>query len=594
METIVNDFTFNIATANGTGSQSSNLILLQSMFEMGIPVSGKNLFPSNISGLPTWYIIRVSDDGYQAPGDRTHIQVLMNKATWDNDIASLESGTVVIYNSDVKLPVERDDLILYPVPMTTIARGLNPKLARMIANMVYVGVIAELIGLDGSILDSAVNKQFNGKAKAIELNANAITLGREYIVENFEQMCPFSLEAREINPESFIIDGNEAVALGSLFGGVTMLSWYPITPSTSIAEGIIHHLPKLRSDDDGHLTCAVIQSEDELAAAGMVVGAGWAGGRAMTCTSGPGISLMSEFVGLAYFSEVPGVIWDVNRVGPSTGLPTRTQQGDLSMLYEVGHGDTKHLVLIPGTIEECFEFAWRAFDLAERYQTIVFGFSDLDLGMNPWICSGFDYPEKMDRGKVLHTQDEIDAIENYGRYRDVDGDGICYRTLPGSGLEPILYRGTGHDEDAVYSENPEVYVANMARLKRKIDGARTVLPQPILREEPEMQVGIIYYGSMENTIQEIDDILEATGLKVSQCRLRSLPISPVVEEFVANHEQIIVLEVNRDGQLYGILRKELPIDLVPRVHSVAFSDGLPPRARKYSDMIREKLLEVMS
>jgi 2-oxoglutarate ferredoxin oxidoreductase subunit alpha len=594
METIVNDFTFNIATANGTGSQSANLILLQSMFKMGVPVSGKNLFPSNISGLPTWYIIRVSDAGYQAPGDRTHIQVLLNKATWDNDIASLESGTVVIYNSDVKLPVERDDLILYPIPMTTIARGLNPKLARMIANMVYVGVIAELIGLDSTILDSAVNKQFNGKAKAIELNATAITLGREYVAENFEQICPYSLEAREVNPESFIIDGNEAVALGALFGGVTMLSWYPITPSTSIAEGIITHLPRLRSDDNEQLTCAVIQSEDELAAAGMVVGAGWAGGRAMTCTSGPGISLMSEFVGLAYFSEVPGVIWDVNRVGPSTGLPTRTQQGDLSMLYELGHGDTKHLVLIPGTIEECFEFGWRAFDLAERFQTIVFGFSDLDLGMNNWICNGFDYPEKMDRGKVLHSQEEIDAIENFGRYRDVDGDGICYRTLPGSGLEPILYRGTGHDEDAVYSEDPEIYVANMARLKRKIDGARTVLPQPILREEPEQQVGIIYYGSMENTIQEIDDILEATGLKVSQCRLRSLPISPIVEEFVANHEQIIVLEVNRDGQLYGILRKELPIKLVPRVHSVAFSDGLPPRARKYSEMIREKLLEVMS
>jgi 2-oxoglutarate ferredoxin oxidoreductase subunit alpha len=594
METIVNDFTFNIATANGTGSQSANLILLQSMFKMGVPVSGKNLFPSNISGLPTWYIIRVSDAGYQAPGDRTHIQVLLNKATWDNDIASLESGTVVIYNSDVKLPVERDDLILYPIPMTTIARGLNPKLARMIANMVYVGVIAELIGLDSTILDSAVNKQFNGKAKAIELNATAITLGREYVAENFEQICPYSLEAREVNPESFIIDGNEAVALGALFGGVTMLSWYPITPSTSIAEGIITHLPRLRSDDNEQLTCAVIQSEDELAAAGMVVGAGWAGGRAMTCTSGPGISLMSEFVGLAYFSEVPGVIWDVNRVGPSTGLPTRTQQGDLSMLYELGHGDTKHLVLIPGTIEECFEFGWRAFDLAERFQTIVFGFSDLDLGMNNWICNGFDYPEKMDRGKVLHSQEEIDAIENFGRYRDVDGDGICYRTLPGSGLEPILYRGTGHDEDAVYSEDPEIYVANMARLKRKIDGARTVLPQPILREEPEQQVGIIYYGSMENTIQEIDDILEATGLKVSQCRLRSLPISPIVEEFVANHEQIIVLEVNRDGQLYGILRKELPIKLVPRVHSVAFSDGLPPRARKYSEMIREKLLEVLS
>jgi 2-oxoglutarate ferredoxin oxidoreductase subunit alpha len=563
------------------------------MFEMGVPVSGKNLFPSNISGLPTWYIIRVSDDGYQAPGDRTHIQVLMNKVTWEKDVAALEAGTIVIYNTDVKMPVERDDLVLYPIPMTKIARGLNPKLARMISNMVYVGVIAEIIGLDQSVLETAIIKQFDGKTKAIELNSTAITLGREYVAENFEEMCPYVIESREKDPDAFIIDGNKAVALGSIFGGVTMLSWYPITPSTSIAEDIISYLPSLRTDEDGNLTCAVIQTEDELAAAGMVVGAGWAGGRAMTCTSGPGISLMSEFVGLAYFSEVPGVIWDVNRAGPSTGLPTRTQQGDLSMLFELGHGDTKHIVLIPGNMAECFEFGWRAFDLAERYQTIVFGFSDLDLGMNRWVCKGFDYPEKVDRGKVLHSQSEIDAIGNFGRYRDIDGDGICYRTLPGSGLEPILYRGTGRDEDGAYSENPEVYVANMERLKRKINGARTVLPQPILREEPEKQVGIIYYGSMENTIQEIDDVLESTGLKVSQCRIRSLPISPVVEEFVASHEQIIVLEVNRDGQLYGILRKELPINLVPRVHSVAYSDGLPTRARKYADMIREKLLEVM-
>ena len=593
MEPIINDFTFNIATANGTGSQSANLILLQTMFEMGVPVSGKNLFPSNISGLPTWYIIRVSDDGYQAPGDRTHIQVLMNKVTWEKDVAALEAGTIVIYNTDVKMPVERDDLVLYPIPMTKIARGLNPKLARMISNMVYVGVIAEIIGLDQSVLETAIIKQFDGKTKAIELNSTAITLGREYVAENFEEMCPYVIESREKDPDAFIIDGNKAVALGSIFGGVTMLSWYPITPSTSIAEDIISYLPSLRTDEDGNLTCAVIQTEDELAAAGMVVGAGWAGGRAMTCTSGPGISLMSEFVGLAYFSEVPGVIWDVNRAGPSTGLPTRTQQGDLSMLFELGHGDTKHIVLIPGNMAECFEFGWRAFDLAERYQTIVFGFSDLDLGMNRWVCKGFDYPEKVDRGKVLHSQSEIDAIGNFGRYRDIDGDGICYRTLPGSGLEPILYRGTGRDEDGAYSENPEVYVANMERLKRKINGARTVLPQPSLREEPEKQVGIIYYGSMENTIQEIDDVLESTGLKVSQCRIRSLPISPVVEEFVASHEQIIVLEVNRDGQLYGILRKELPINLVPRVHSVAYSDGLPTRARKYADMIREKLLEVM-
>jgi 2-oxoglutarate ferredoxin oxidoreductase subunit alpha len=303
---------------------------------------------------------------------------------------------------------------------------------------------------------------------------------------------------------------------------------------------------------------------------------------------------MSEFIGLAYFAEIPGVIWDINRVGPSTGQPTRTQQGDVSLLYEASHGDTQHIVLFPGTIEECFEYGWRAFDYAEHYQTVVFGFGDLDLGMNRWICKGFDYPEKMDRGKVLRTKKDFDKIENYGRYRDLDGDGICYRTLPGSGLDPILYRGTGHDEDGIYSENPIVYVENMERLKRKIDGSRTELPQPILREEVEQEVGIIYFGSMENTIQEIDDQLEDTGRKVSQCRVRALPLSPIVEEFVYNHETIIVLEINRDGQMYGILRKELPIDLVPRVHSVAYSDGIPPRARVYTDKILEKLKEVGS
>lgn len=592
MDKVVNDFTFNIATANGTGSQSANLILLHSMFEMGLPVSGKNLFPSNISGLPTWYIVRVSEAGYQAPGDRTHIQVLMNKATWAKDLAALEPGSVVIYNTNVKLPVERDDIIAYPVPMTKIARSLHPKLARMIANIIYVGVIAELVGIDQAILEKAVAKQFKGKQSAIEMNINALNLAREYVAENFEKSDPYCLEAREKDPNTFLVEGNEATALGSIFGGVTMLSWYPITPSSSVAEEIIDYIPQLRTDSEGKVTCAVIQAEDELAAAGMVVGAGWAGGRSMTCTSGPGISLMSEFIGLSYFAEVPGVIWDINRVGPSTGLPTRTQQGDVSLLYEAGHGDTKHIVLFPGTVEECFEFGWRAFDYAEHYQTMVFGFGDLDLGMNFWVCNGFDYPEKMDRGKVLHTQEELDAIENYGRYRDVDGDGICYRTLPGSGLKPILTRGTGRDEDGVYSEDPATYVATMERLKNKIEGSRTALPQPVLREEAEQEVGIIYFGSMENTIQEIDDQLESTGRKVSQCRVRALPLSPVVEEFVQNHETIIVLEVNRDGQMYGILRKELPIELVPRVHSVAFSDGIPPRARVYSDMILEKLEEV--
>ena len=592
MEHVINDFTMNIATANGTGSQSANLILLNAMFEMGVPVSGKNLFPSNISGLPTWYIIRVSDLGYQAPGDRTHIQIIMNKDTWFKDIEKAEPGTIILYNEDVKMPVDREDCLVFGMPMTKMARGINPKLAKMIANMYYVGAIQHLLNIEQGALERAVSRQFKGKASAVELNLRAIEEGRIYAEENIQWDQPYRLEEREKDDDKFLVEGNEAVALGSIYGGINMLSWYPITPSSSMAEGIIQWLPELRETDDGKTTCAVVQAEDELAAAGMVVGAGWAGGRGMTCTSGPGISLMSEFIGLAYFAEIPGVIWDVNRVGPSTGLPTRTQQGDLNLLREASHGDTDHIVLIPGTVEECFEFGWRAFDYAERFQTLVFGFSDLDLGMNNWVCSGFDYPEEpLDRGKVLRTQEQMDAVANYGRYRDVDGDGIPYRTLPGSGLDPILYRGTGHDEDGVYSEDPIVYRELMKRLKRKTDNARDLLPSPILREEDELDVGIIYMGSMENTIQEIDDIIEETGVKVSQCRVRALPLHSEVEAFVERHDKVIVLEINRDGQLYGVLRKELPIHLVPKVISVAYSDGMPPRARFYAERILRTLEE---
>ena len=593
MGATVNDFVINVATANGTGSQSSNLILLNSLFEMGVPVSGKNLFPSNISGLPTWFIIRASDKGYQAPGDRTNIQILMNPDTWFKDIEKIESGTVIIYNENVKMPVEREDCLVFGLPMTKLARGINPKMAKMIANMYYVGVIQHLIGIEQGALERAVNRQFKGKSSAVEVNLRAIEEGRAMAAEGIDWESPHVVEAREKDEDTFLVDGNEAVALGSIYGGINMLSWYPITPSSSVAEGIIQWLPELRDTSDGEATCAVVQAEDELAAAGMVLGAGWAGGRGMTCTSGPGISLMSEFIGLAYFAEVPGVIWDVNRVGPSTGLPTRTQQGDLNLLREASHGDTEHIVLIPGTVEECFEYGWRAFEYAERYQTLVFGFSDLDLGMNNWVCTGFEYPsEEIDRGKVLRTAEQVSAIENYGRYRDVDGDGVPYRTLPGSGLDPILYRGTGHDEDGIYSEEPDVYRKLMMRLKRKIDNSRADLPAPVMREEEEQDVGIIYMGSMENTIQEIDDMIEETGLKVSQCRIRAMPIHPDVEGFIERHERVIVLEINRDGQLYGVLRKELPNDLASRISSVAYSDGMPPRARIYADMILETLGEV--
>ena len=590
----VNDFTINIATANGTGSQSANLVILHSMYEMGVPVSGKNLFPSNISGLPTWFIIRASDAGYQAPGDNTHIQVMMNKDTWQKDLDNLQPGTVIIYNQDVKLPVERDDCIVLPMPMTKMARSISPKMAKLMANMYYVGGLAHILKIDQKAIETAVSNQFGGKEKAIEWNLQAIAEGKAYAEENWDYESEFMAESREKDPNTFLIEGNEATGLGAIYGGINMLSWYPITPSSSVAESIISWIPKLREAEDGGATCAVVQAEDELAAAGMVLGAGWAGGRGMTCTSGPGISLMSEFIGLFYFSEVPGVIWDVNRVGPSTGLPTRTQQGDLSMLYEASHGDTQHIVLIPGTVDECFEFGWRAFDYADRFQTMVFGFGDLDLGMNRWSTAGFEYPDiPMDRGKVIRTQEQMDAISNYGRYRDVDGDGIAYRTLPGSGLDPILYRGTGHDEDGIYSEDPQVYHATMERLKRKIDGARDLLPAPIIRVEKVKTLGIIFYGSMENTIVEIDDMLEETGLSVSTCRVRALPYHSDVESFIEEHDRIIVLEINRDGQLFGILRKELPVRLLTKLQSVAYSDGLPPRARIYTDLILETMKQVV-
>ena len=594
MDHIVNDFTLNIATANGTGSQSANLILLDSLFEMGVPVSGKNLFPSNISGLPTWYILRLSEKGYQAPGDRTHIQILVNPATWEDDIEALEPGTVVIWNSDTKKKtVDREDIISYPVPMTSMARKINPKLAKLVTNIIYVGVVAQLLGIDQECLENAVSKQFKGKSSAIELNIQAIQSGRDYCIENLEKNDPFIVEKREISTKQFFIEGNEAVALGCIYGGCQMLAWYPITPSSSIAEGIIAYIPRLRTDEDGKTNLAVIQAEDELAAAGMVLGAGWAGGRGMTATSGPGISLMQEFIGLAYFAEVPSVFWDVNRVGPSTGLPTRTQQSDISMLYEGSHGDTQHIVLIPGTVEECFEFGWIAFDCAERFQTPIFGLSDLDLGMNKWACSGFEYPDKpMDRGKVVREKEVFEAFETFGRYLDIDGDGIPYRTLPGSGMDPILYRGTGHNPMGVYSEKPDDYRDLMVRLRKKIDNSRDLLPEPLMREEEDSDIGLIYLGSMENSIQEIDDILLEMGYHVNQCRVRALPFHSDVEEFIRRHKATIVIEINRDGQLYGILRRELPNDIVTNVHSVAYSDGLPPRARIYANLISQKLKEV--
>ncbi|MEO6457520.1 MAG: 2-oxoacid:acceptor oxidoreductase family protein, partial [Chloroflexia bacterium] len=446
---LVNDFTLVIATVNGSGSQTANGLLARTVFKMGIPVSSKNLFPSNISGLPTWYTIRLSKEGYTARCEASEILVAFNPATAEEDLASLPAGGVCIYPADMTFQTPRDDVTMYAVPVKDIVKKseVDPKLRDLVGNMVYVGALAVVLGLEIEELEAGLNHHFKGKARAVELNMNIIHMTVEWARENLVKSDPYRVERMDATSGLIMVDGNTAAAIGAIFGGVTVGAWYPITPSTSLFDGLAEYLPKLRPDIEGAKSYAIVQAEDELAAIGMVMGAGWAGARAMTSTSGPGISLMTEFAGLGYFAEIPGVIWDIQRVGPSTGLPTRTSQGDIMAVYFLGHGDTKHVVLFPGSMQECFEFGWRAFDLAERLQTPIFVLSDLDLGMNVWMSKPFEYPEQpMDRGKVL-SEEDLTRLGSWGRYEDVDGDGITYRTLPGNKHPMSAYftRGTGHN-----------------------------------------------------------------------------------------------------------------------------------------------------
>ncbi len=579
-----------VGTANGSGSQSANLIIHRALFKMGLPVSGKNLFPSNIAGLPTWFLIRVTEEGYPAPADDTNIAILMNPDTWEKDLSKLKKGSVVIYNSDTRMPVERDDLILYDVPCSKIARGVNSKLAKLITNTVYVGALSEIIGIEQEAIVEALKHQFNNKQKAIELNLTAIDEGRNYIKENHKKNQPWRVERRDLTKDKMIVDGNQAGALGSLFGGVTFLAWYPITPSSSLAESLIGYLKQHREYVDGSKTYAVVQAEDELAAAGMVFGAGWAGSRSMTTTSGAGISLMTEFIGLGYYAEVPGVFWNIQRVGPSTGLPTRTQQSDINFCYKLGHGDSTHPVFIPATPKECFEFGWKSFDIAERFQTPTFVLSDLDLGMNPWISDDFEYPDKpFDRGKILKEED-LNKVESWGRYRDVDGDGIPYRTLPGNPHPDSSYftRGSGHDEDATYSEDPEVYERNMKRLAKKHEGLRVKMPQPkIEHSSSKSKIGVISYGTVHTAIEETIDILQEQKVEIDYLRIRALPLSPKVNEFIDSHEEIFIIEQNRDAQMFNLIKEELDSLNIKKIKSCAYSDGMPMAASKISANIIE-------
>src|SRR5690554_225420 len=590
--TVVNDFQIIVATVNGTGSPTASTVLIRALFRMGIPVTGKNIFPSNIQGLPTWFTIRLSKDGYIARRETSEILVAMNRNTLQQDIDDLPSGGVCFYSAEWKIKHHRDDIVYYPMPVNELVNQADvPRNLRdYVANMVYVGALAALLEIDLGEIEGALNFHFDGKQKPVDLNMGVVRLAYDYAMDHLPKVDPYRVERMNGTGGKILLDGNSAAALGSVFGGVSLIAWYPITPSTSLIDAAREYLKELRIDPEtGKATYAVIQAEDELAAIGMVVGAGWAGARAMTATSGPGISLMAEFAGLAYFAEVPAVIWDVQRVGPSTGLPTRTSQGDVLFAYTLGHGDTKHPVLLPADIKECFEFGWRVFDLAERLQTLVFVLSDLDLGMNLWMSEPFEYPdEPMDRGKVL-TAEDLERLGGFSRYKDVDGDGIAYRTLPGTDHQLAAYftRGTGHNERAIYSEAPEDWVQNMDRLNRKFNTARDLVPQPVIERADGAQFGLIAYGTTHHAVVEARDRLREQGIEFDYLRLRALPPNNVTRDFIAGRERVYVFENNADGQMARILQMEFP-ELAGRIISLAYLDGLPLAPRRLVEMITEK------
>ena len=587
---IVNDFSIQVATVNGSGSQTANLVLLRSIFQMGIPVSGKNLFPSNIAGLPTWYTIRANKDGYVSRKKEIDFVVAMNPETAKEDVLSLQPGAAVLYDEPLKLNGLRDDLTFYPVPFDKIVAEVckDAKLRRLVKNTIYDGVLSKLLNIELAEMEHALRRQLGKKLKAVELNVGALKAGFDFAEQHLTKQDPYSVERMDKTAGKILIEGNAAAALGCMMAGVTVVAWYPITPSSSLPETLIGYMKKYRMDKaSAKATFAIVQAEDEIAAIGMVIGAGWAGARAMTSTSGPGISLMGEFAGLAYYAELPGVVFDIQRVGPSTGLPTRTAQGDILSVATLSHGDTKHIMLLPATVEECYTMSMDAFDLTERLQTLVFVMSDLDLGMNTWMSDVFAYPEKpLDRGKLL-DQATLSRINNdWGRYMDLDGDGITYRTIPGDGMPAAFTRGSGHNARGQYSERPDDYVNNLDRLGRKFETARTHVPAPIVDDAPGSRVGIIAYGTSHFAIEESRDQMKAeAGLTAGYLRLRAFPFSAEVAAFVERYDRIYVVEQNRDGQMFSLLRLDLEPSLSAKLRSVRHYNGLPIDARSITDEI---------
>jgi 2-oxoglutarate ferredoxin oxidoreductase subunit alpha len=594
----VNDFVVRFANVNGSGSASANELFARSVLRMGIPVAPRNIFPSNIQGLPTWYEVRVSEAGHRgARGGGVDLMVAMNPQTWAKDVASIVPGGYLFYDSTRPIPPSqfRDDITVIGVPLTAICNReyTDPRQRQLFKNIIYLGALSALLDMDVKAIETLIGEQFKGKDKLIAPNVHALHLGRDYATMNLE--CPIGLRLKACDKvgDRIFVEGNSAAALGAVYGGATVCAWYPITPSSSLAEAFGRHCARYRVDPETKANkFAIVQAEDELASIGMVIGAAWNGARAFTATSGPGISLMQEFIGLAYFAEIPSVIVDVQRAGPSTGMPTRTQQCDIAICAYASHGDTKHVLLLPEDPAEAFEFTAQAFDLADRLQTPVFVLTDLDIGMNNHLCRPFTWDDSKtyDRGKVM-SADDLEAGKEFGRYLDVDADGIPYRTYPGTHPKrgSFFTRGTSRDRYAKYTEEGDAYVDNMQRLLRKFETAKRLVPSPVRHDAAKpTRHGVIYYGSTSPAMDEARDLLESAGHRVNTLRVRAFPFTQEVVDFISDHDFVLVVEQNRDAQLRMLLSNECnldPLKLVPILHY----DGTPITARFIAGAIGDHL-----
>jgi 2-oxoglutarate ferredoxin oxidoreductase subunit alpha len=596
-EAKINDFVARFANVNGTGSASANFLFAKAIFRMGIPVTPKNIFPSNIQGLPTWYEVRVSEKGYLGRREGIDLLVAVNAQSMKQDIESVKPGGYLMYDSTKKLHADmiRGDIHYLGIPMMEMANEnfTNPRQRQLFKNIIYVGALSILLNIEFEVLQTLLKEQFAGKEKLIAPNVKALKLGMDYAAGNFDYPLDFHLERRNLIRDKILVDGNTACGLGAVYGGATVMAWYPITPSTSVAEAFEKFAAKYRTDPEtGKKNYAVIQAEDELAAMGMVIGANWNGARSLTATSGPGVSLMNEFIGLAYFAEVPAVLIDVQRAGPSTGMPTRTQQSDITIAAYASHGDSKHPLLFPSTPKECFEMTAISFDLADRLQTPIILMTDLDLGMNDHLSEPFqwDAEKTYDRGKVFNKE-ELEAMGRYGRYLDNEGDGIPYRTYPGTHPSKGAFttRGTSRDEYAVYTESSEAYVRNMNRLMTKWETAKKIMPEPRLyQKENQQEVGMLFFGTSTYSSEEAKDLLGAKGIHLDAIRIKSFPFGEATEAFIQSHKLVFIIEQNRDGQLRSLIINEMqtnPAKLIP----VLNYDGMPITADEITSQISNYL-----